>query len=249
MMRRTLALLAVLCATPAAAETWRASYTVTAAGIPILDATITLQIEGDAYRVETSTRTRGMASWVVDLRNTTRANGTFEGDDPRPREYRTDGVSRGRPRHVLIEYAGNTPRVLRAEPPSAQERRPVPEAETRGAVDQLSAMAKLIRVTQRTGRCDGELRVYDGRQLTAFRSRTAGTVQISEGSALRCDVETRALAGTRLDRDAAEAARPQPVTAWLGVVGPGYPPVPVRIELTSRWWGTVTASLVNLERG
>ncbi|MBY0338926.1 MAG: DUF3108 domain-containing protein [Acetobacteraceae bacterium] len=248
-MPRVLALLFLTIPGLASAEAWRATYTVTAAGVPVLDSIVTLQFEGDAYRVESLNRSRGLASWIVSLRNTTRSDGVFDGDRPRPRQFSLDGVVRGRPRHVLVEYGrdGN-PVVRRAEPPSREERHPVSEAETRGTVDQLSAIAMLVRVTARTGRCDGQVRVFDARQVTDFRSSSAGIERFQDGQALRCQVETRILAGARLDRDPVEAARPQPVTAWIASPGPGLPPLPLRIELTSRWWGGVTATLSGVER-
>jgi hypothetical protein len=147
-----------------------------------------------------------------------------------------------------MSYAAGQPRILAIEPPNHTERHPVPTDQTFGAVDSLSAMAWLVREAQRTGSCAGEKRIYDARQLTHFVSRTTGNENLADGVALRCAMESRTLAGFRLDRDPAEAARPQMITAWIAAPMPDAPPVPVRIELASRWWGRLQAELTGFRR-
>lgn len=245
-----LALAAFAPLTPAlAAERWTATYSVAAAGIGVIEAVVHVDLGAAGYRVESEVRTRGIAATLVSGRQRTEVEGTWGPAGPIPRRYLTEGVWRGQPRRVEIEYpTGGLPRVLAMEPPSQTERRPVPPEMTRGAVDGLSAIAWLVREAQRTGSCAGEKRLYDARQVTLISSRAMGTEQVAEGTALRCALETRVLAGSRLDRDEAEAARPQPITAWIASTAPGAPPVPIRVELASRWWGTVTATLTGLRR-
>ncbi len=228
-------------------ERWTATYSVAAAGVGVMEAVVRVELGATGYRVESEVRTRGIAATLISGRQRTEVEGSWGPTGPAPRRYVTEGVWRGQPRRVEIEYpSGGLPRVLAMEPPSQTERRPVPPEMTRGAVDGLSAIAWLVREAQRTGSCAGEKRLYDARQVTLISSRPAGTEQVPEGTALRCALESRVVAGSRLDRDEAEAARPQPITAWIASTAPGAPPVPIRVELASRWWGTVTATLTGL---
>jgi len=249
MMRRYLLALVALAPATASAESWTASYSLAAAGITVMEATVRVEFTPEGYRVESQVRTRGVAGAVVSGRQTTRVEGSWSETGPVPRRYMTEGAWRGQPRRVEMEYGRDgAPRILLMEPPSQTERRPVPPEMTRGAVDSLSAVAWLVHEARRTGSCEGERRIYDARQVTHISSRPAGVETIAEGTALRCQMESRVLAGSRLDRDEADAARPQPITAWIASTSPGAPPVPVRIELASRWWGTVTATLTGLRR-
>ncbi len=253
MTRAAAALLALAAlATPARAHSldrWYATYSVAAAGVGVMEAVVRVELGAAGYRVESEVRTRGVAAAVVSGRQRTEVEGSWGPSGPIPTRYATEGVWRGQPRRVVIEYpAGGLPRVVAMEPPSEVERRPVPPEMTRGAVDGLSAIAWLVREAQRTGSCAGEKRLYDARQVTLISSRPVRTEPVPEGTALRCALESRVLAGSRLDRDEAEAARPQPITAWFASTQPGAPPVPIRIELASRWWGTVTATLTGLRR-
>ena len=67
------------------------------------------------------------------------------------------------------------------------------------------------------------------------------------GEALRCGFESRLLAGWRSDREAEWARKPQPATAWLGRPLPGRLAIPVRIEMPSRWLGTIRVVLQSVE--
>jgi hypothetical protein len=253
MKRAAAALVALAAAAPLdharAAERWTATYSVAAAGIGVMEAVVQVELGPLGYRVESEVRTRGVAAAVVSGRQRTEVEGTWGTAGPVPTRYATEGVWRGQPRRVVMEYpSGGLPRVVAMEPPNQVERRPVPPEMTRGTVDGLSALAWLVREAQRTGSCAGEKRLYDARQVTLISSRPMGTEPVPEGTALRCALESRVLAGSRLDRDEAEAARPQPITAWIASTAPGAPPVPIRVELASRWWGTVTATLTGLRR-
>jgi hypothetical protein len=67
------------------------------------------------------------------------------------------------------------------------------------------------------------------------------------GPALRCELKSRVIAGFRIDQDQAEAGKPQPATAWLGRPVSGAGPLPVRIEIPTRWFGDVRIVLTGVE--
>lgn len=231
-------------ALPAAAESWRAEYLVSVAGVTVMEAQVTFELDARGYRVESRIRTRGPANLVGRGEQTTRAEGSWRGDEAVPRLYATQGSWRGSPRATTIEYSGGEPQVRRLVPDVDMPRTPLPEGSRRGTIDALSGLARLARSVDRTARCDGESLTYDARRLTRITVRTVG----QETAGLRCEIETRQIAGIPLERDPVEAARPQLTQAWFGRPQEGGPAVPLRVELSSRWWGRIEANLVKLER-
>jgi hypothetical protein len=249
MRKRLLALLVlVLPGRPEAAPV-DLTYSVYAAGFRILELTARLDLGEDRYRIEATSRTVGAADLFARSQQVTMAEGGWRGPEPVPRLYRADGTLRGEPRRVHIDFDGRRPILRRVEPPNEAEREAVPEALLPGALDGISVIARLMRLAGLEGSCDAEARTYDGRRLQAWRSRTEGTERLTlrpirfDGTVLRCGFEGRVIAGFRTADPRGDAARPFAGTAWLGTVSPYLPPVPVRLEFETRWFGTTRAEL------
>ena len=252
---RTL-LLALLGATalslPARAQPVAATYTVHAAGLTIMELNALVDITETTYAVELRTRLRGVASAFGGGELVTRVEGVWQGDTARPRRYAAEGSLRGESRRTVLEWPNNQPAIRVMVPPNDAERLPVPDAEQRNTIDSLSAIAQLIRQVRRTGRCDGVVRVYDGRRLSSMAANTQGREAFPaardewSGTALKCAFEGRFLAGYRRDEDLEVARRPQYGTAWLGESAPGQQVIPVRVEAASRWFGTLSARLASV---
>lgn len=235
-----------------------ARYEVHAAGLTVMrvEARFELDMPGGLYRVSTRIRTTGLVGLFSQGDQTTSVEGQWRGNQPMPLRYRVAGTWRGAPRQVAIDWqpADGMPVVGALVPPNEGDRQPVPPELQRATMDGLSALAKLTRTVAETGRCDAEARVFDGRRRADYQVRTIGLEPLPPrdcigGEALRCAFESRLVAGIRADQDPEEARRPQPATAWLARVAPAAMPVPVRIELPSRWFGTIRAELVGLELG
>lgn len=242
-------------AEPRAAMPLAAQYEVRVAGLTVIRAAALLDLGERAYRVVTRVRATGLAGLFDSGEQVTSAEGRWLGDRPLPRSYRVDGTWRGTRREVALDYVGEggLPVVRALEPAETGEREPVPEALRRGTTDTLSALAQLARTVAQTGRCEGVAATYDGRRRLDISAQTEGTDLLPPqrgfpgGEALRCVLESRLVAGRRLEDDAARAHRPQRAIAWLAPVGPAGQMVPVRIEAPSRWFGTIRIELVGLE--
>ncbi|MCB4823031.1 DUF3108 domain-containing protein [Roseicella aerolata] len=234
------------------AEPLLARYEVRFAGLHVMDVEAVLDLEGHRYRVTTRTRTTGLAGVFSRSDQVTLVEGAWRGAEPLPARYRAEGTWRGDRREVAMDWvAPGQPVLRRLEPPREPEREPVPEALQRGTMDTLSAMAKLTRTVALTGRCEGGAAVYDGRRRADITAWTDGVQRLPQnahfgGEALRCGFESRLLAGARLDRDPEEAKKPQPATAWIGRPLPDRPPIPVRIEVPTRWFGHVRVVLAGV---
>jgi len=237
----------------ARAQTMRASYEVIAAGMVVLELEARIEMSPAAYRVETEFRTRGLAALVASGQQVTRASGGFAGVVARPADFVSEGVWRGRMRRIALDWQGTQPRIRELTPPETEEREPVPEAERRGTVDVLSLITSIGRQVAATGHCDAASPVFDGRRRSDFVSSARGMERIPawrgawHGDALRCDYEGRMVAGFRRDEDREEASKPQRGTAWIAAPYTGAPTVPVRVDIPTRWFGTVTALLLRAE--
>ncbi len=251
-MRRLLPLLPFLLATPAGAQPLHAVYEVYAGGFTVLEFELALDVRDGAYRVQSAFRTRGMAATFAPGEQVTRAEGGWRGAEARPSAYSTEGQWRGRARRIVLGWEGVDPVVRTLDPPE-EEREAVPAEMRRGTVDLLSALASLTRRVQQTGRCEATLRVFDGRRLSDYaavtetRDRIAPWRSAWHGEALRCGFEARQVAGFRRDQSREEAAAPHRGTAWLATPYAGAPPIPVRVDIPTRWFGTATAVLVRAE--
>ncbi|WP_270934071.1 DUF3108 domain-containing protein [Falsiroseomonas oryzae] len=252
-MRSILAALLLLLPGAAAAEALRATYEVYALGSTVLELEARFELTRDAYRVETTLRTRGIAALVASGEQLSRVRGGWAGERPQPADFVTEGVWRGRMRRIALDWDGAEPRVLDLVPSEAEERDPVPEAMRRGTVDVLSALAQLARQVAREGHCELTAPVFDGRRRSDFATRTEGREILRpwrgawQGEALRCGFEGRLVAGFRRDQDRAEAAAPQRGTAWIAPPYAGAPAIPVRLDIPTRWFGTATAVLLRAE--
>jgi hypothetical protein len=235
------------------AEPFVAQYEIRAAGLAMLRAEVTIDLDGTQYRVISRMRSAGLGSVLSRSDSVTSVEGRWRGADPVPARYRMQGLWRGDQRTVAMDWASPGQPVVNRLEPEEPEREPVPEALRRGTVDTLSAMAKLARAVALTGRCEGSAAVYDGRRRTDIRAWTEGMERLpgsgpAAGEALRCGFESRLLAGARLDRDAEEARKPQLSTAWLGRPQPGLPAIPLRIDLPGRWFGGLRVVLTGVQR-
>jgi hypothetical protein len=194
----------------------------------------------------------GMVGVFARGDQTTSVEGSWRGLDPVPARYRVTGTWRGERRAVVMDYGPSGMPILRTLQPPNANREAVPDSLQAGTTDALSALAKLTRTVARTGRCDTGARVFDGRRRADYAVQTAGQgVLPAEGGfggpALKCIFEGRLIAGRLDDQDPEEARRPQMADIWLGQPLPGRGPLPVRIELPTRWFGTVRAVLTGIE--
>lgn len=250
----TAAALGAAIASPAeAAGPVHLRYAVYVHGFRAMAADATLQFDGAHYAVTVADHAVGLVGALISTHTQSRAEGALDAPGARPGSYTSAGYSRGADRRTAIDWTDGQP-VVRVLTPVEAQRELVPAAESAGAIDPLSAFAAVVADTAATGRCDARLRVFDGARLTDFTMRAAGTATLPDsdrsrygGTALRCDFSTREIAGFLHDDNFARAHDPQGGTAWVGRVGAGVPPVPIRAEFSTLDHGVVQAYLVGEE--
>ena len=235
---------------PARAMPVEATYAVLHSGVTVMDVQLSLRMAEGQYRIASIARARGLGRLFLPREQRAEAEGRLAGGEVLPVRYLAEGEWRGGARRTVLEYLGRVPRPAVLEPPEAPDRIPVPPEQTEGTIDTLSALLSLSRATAATGRCDLAGAVFDGRRRMEWTSRTLGLDRPPlpglAGEALRCRLEGRVVAGFRRGDDPARAGRARQAEAWIAVLGPGLPPLPVRVEVPSTFLGAFRLDLVRL---
>lgn len=244
------ALILLFCPLAARAQTARAHYAAYATGLNVFRLDMDFTLTPRDYRMHLAFRTAGTVGFLIRAEQDTVVEGAFAGDRPAPRRFYSSGIFRGNPRVTQIDYPKGQPEIRTLTPPNEQEREPVPPSDQAGTIDSLSAMARLVRQVNASGRCDGRSRTYDGRRLAELSARTVGPETLEptgrssfSGTALRCDFEGRQLAGFKLDDDRAKAQQPRHGSAWFAATVPGGPLIPVRMQFETDVIGALTMYL------
>jgi hypothetical protein len=237
-----------------AEEPLRLTYRTYAVGVPVADVEARIVLGPWSYQLALAFRTTGVAALVIGGYHTSSVYGIWLNDLAVPRQYTSDSVWHGETRAVLIDYDQGIPTVGRLLPPPEPEQEPVGADLQANSIDPLSALAALMRIVARSGRCDTGVRTFDARRAAEMTVQTVGmeTLEPSgrssfSGKALRCDFVSRILAGFRIDQADKTDYRPLRGSAWLAVAVPGRPSVPVRMTLETRWFGGVTSYLTGAE--
>ena len=194
---------------------------------------------GDAdYRAQVRLHSDGMLAKLVDFSLEAKAAGLAGNGGLRPRRFQVASQWReSTGRLVEIDYAKGGAPALRVEPPADEDDRDeVPEALRWDTLDPISATLELVQQLARSGRCEGEVAVFDGRRrynvITQHLGETvlkASKVAPYGGPAIRCGVSFERIAGFWRQPRREQSGEPNvevflaPMTAWT-------PPVPVRIH-------------------
>jgi hypothetical protein len=239
---------------------WGVTYDGFAHGLLVLKMRAHLILTPGGYDGELSFRTAGMVGWMIHDVDDSHVVGRFAASEPgavpdlaQPSRFDDVGNLRGADRTTRMSYRGGVPAVETLTPPVEVERKPVPPEVTPNTIDNLSALAMLVRHVGATGRCDGRATLFDGRRLTTLAVRTAGTEALPKtgrsifaGQALRCDVDGNQLYGFKKNESEAEQRRTKHGNAWLATLLPHAPPVPVRVVFTNKDLGEVTLYLTGI---
>ncbi len=237
---------------------WTVDYDGFAHGILALKLHATLNLAPTTYEGALSFHTAGMIGWMVHSTDDSHVQGRFVkaapddqgADRAEPSSFVSVGNLRGTDRVTRMTYQNGMPVIGTLTPNVLLERKPVPPTAWPHTIDNLSALAMLVRQVADTGRCDGSATLFDGRRLTTLAARTAGTEALAHtgrslfaGQALRCDFDGNQVYGFKNDESEAEQRRTKHGNAWLATVLPNEPPVPVKVIFTNKALGEVTLYL------
>jgi hypothetical protein len=209
--------------------------------IPVAEAQVTLDQTAGRYVIAGSGRTVVPAGLFVDWQGEATSEGLRDGW--RVARHESTGRVGDRVRRTTVEWpaAEAPPRFTADPPPDSAEIVPLPEGATLGTVDPYSASLRLLATLERTGRCEGTERVFDGRRRydvtvaqIAAETLTAEVPGAYAGPALRCRLSQTWIGGHGRDWRPSGAGR----DVWVARLGDGTW-VPVRLDLPTRFGAVV----------
>jgi len=225
-------------------------YQIYFGGLNVMQLGVDVGVSPDAYGVTARVQTVGVAGFVAPWTSVATSEGSIEAGRIEPRLHRVHGEYRGNTRTTAIDFDdnGEVAGVALHPPPGKGPNDQVPEALRRGAIDPPSALFALTRLMSQDGRCEGRMRVFDGRRrydvVLADRGHealSANSYSAFQGSALRCDFHFEPIVSEYVAQPDRKR-RFRSGRAWFAELIPGRPVVPVRLEID----GDYAQTLVHL---
>ncbi len=249
---------AIAIATPAAATAGRGVlyYKVYFGGFAAASLEIDRERTANDYRITTKLRTLGVIDQLFPWTLRSYSRGRLAGAEPRPAAAGQNSDWRGRVRRVDIRYADGRPIVERLAPAAEpDDRTPVADDDLRGTVDLAGAILALSLDAEEGRECARLVPVFDGRRRYDLIAERIGVETIRrfgrpglEPRALKCRVSMVRHAGfRRIGRRGGSDAKRRSATVWLAPTGAGMPPLPMRVEIDTRW-GLIIAHLMRVRR-
>ena len=268
MRRRALTLAALMLLAPRAVRaqeaapdsSWTAHYAAYAHGLHTADITTDVALTASGYAFRLRVRTTGLVGVFVHSQLDSFAEGYWQGPRASPMRFESTGRAGGQAWHTLIEYRNAEPLLRILQPTIDEPRDPVPPAMLAGAIDNLSALAMLLRLVRQSGACEAAVTTFNGRIVLDFSVHGAGVQTLAAaphspyaGPALRCDFTGLERAGFRRGASTQSRQRPRRGSAWFAPVaadgaGDALPPLPIRMRFDTAWVGYVTLYLQSLTR-
>jgi hypothetical protein len=227
--------------TAAGAQTLKADYDVTLAGIPLGTADLSSTFEGQKYTMQFAVKLTGLARMLTGGKGAATASGALTGPQPQPTAFAVTSRSSSDERTVRMGLAGGNVSAVEVNPPVDEkpDRVAIKEADKRGVIDPLSAL--LMPVAAGKGptdpaNCNRTLPVFDGAArfnvvLSYGETKTAETAGY-KGQVLVCNARYVPISGHRALRPATKFMQDnKDMSVWLAPVEGQKVLVPVRIAV------------------
>jgi hypothetical protein len=221
------------------------------AGLHVATNRTELDQSGDTYTIKASIETRGLAGWFVTMKSNAQAKGRLSADAAQPESFRADTERNGVEHHEKITYATDGGVNGSSAPPSKEPVKPVPSAQMRGTVDNLTAYFLLERQLGRGGKCDLTVAVFDGRQRYDLKFTDGGQQKLSPASGQNfagvttlCHMKRVEIAGFPTKAEDSEGARSG--TLWYARLVPGNLVQGIRMEMETEA-GQISAYLAEVQ--
>ncbi|GGE13605.1 hypothetical protein GCM10011390_35880 [Aureimonas endophytica] len=225
---------------PAAADTLSTRYDVSLIGLPVGRAEFKTEISGNAYSVDGTLSSSGLADLLTTIKGTSSVAGRIAGDKLFATRYGLDYKS-GK-KVYKSDVAFQSGRVASAEvQPKAKVNKdfvPVQPEQLRQVVDPLSGLM-LKPVKTPDDLCTRTLPFYDGWSRVDLKFSPAGRKPIEtdgfKGEAIACDVRIQPVSGYKVTSSGVKFIVRQTVQIWFapigatGIYAPVYARVPTQI--------------------
>lgn len=199
------------------------------------------------YQVDVAARTEGMIGRLFPFKMTARTSGERDAEAAgglQPQRYGVRSKWRDQDRRVHIRYGKQGQPLIKVDPPAAEDDRDeVPPEQIIGALDPMSAVVSLMEQVTASGRCEGEVAIFDGRRRYDMVVRHIGAAVLEPndyspyaGPATECRAGLRPVSGFWRDPKKRESSYNE-VKVYIAPVFEGLPAVPVRLEAKREFIG------------
>lgn len=225
------------------------TYRIYYGGFEVLRLTVDLRMAPENYALEMKFRTLGVIGALFPWTMRAYSHGLLTRNGVRPVAAGHRNSWRGNQRWVELRYPSRGPIVVDAHPPEEGDK-PSPESLI-GAIDLASAVVAMTRTLDKDRNCGDRLPVFDGRRRYDLLFKGLGDSVIRRsgysafaGPVVKCRVGMDRLAGFRKSHKSygGWGAADRAASVFMGRPFIDAPPVPVRIEIETRW-GDVIAHL------
>ena len=239
-------LLGVTAAQPASAERITMRYEIYGLfGIQVLELHTSLDEDGRRYQVAANYATTGIAGVIVPQSTQAVATGRLGPGTAFPDTFRNDTKRSGTERRSVIRYKDDGTVDGSSQPPPHN---PVPAAEMRNTVDNLTAYLRVERQVATKGSCDMTAPVFDGRYRYDLVFSTGGRENLTPRSGQKFTgpaVVCRMVRHNRIVEEAEKNEGASQGTVWYATNLIPEHVVPVRMRLETQI-GAVDAYLAEL---
>jgi hypothetical protein len=228
------------------------NYQIYFGGLNVMQLAVDVGVASDAYDVRARVQTVGLAGFLAPWTSVAVSEGSIDDGRIEPRLHRVRGEWRGRERTIDIDFDddGEVTTVALYPQPGNGPNDQVPVELRQGAIDPPSALFSLTRLMAQEGRCQGRMRVFDGRRrydvVLTDRGRDtliANDYSAYHGVAIRCDFHFEPIVSEYVSQPD-KKRRFRSGRAWFAELFPGRPVVPVRLEID----GDYAQTLVHLHQ-
>lgn len=214
-----------LAATPAVAETFRATYALSIIGLSIGHAYASASLQPNAYKIDIGVKLGGVASLVTDAKGAATASGAIANGTVLPTAYANTSANSTETRTVRMGLDAGSVRAIDIQPPfpDPELRVPVTEGMKRNILDPISAL--LMRVPDGQplvgpAACNRTIPVYDGLVRFDVTLSYVGTKDVQtrgyKGLVSVCSARYTPIAGYRRDSSATKyMANNHNMEVWL----------------------------------
>jgi hypothetical protein len=244
-MRRILFGLTILAAagagTAAGAQTLRADYAVTLAGLPLGTADLSSTFEGPRYTMQFAVKLTGLARMLTGGKGAATASGSILGPQPQPTAFAVTSRSSSAERTVRMGLNAGNVAAVDVNPPVDEkpDRVAIKEADKRGVVDPLSALLMPVasgRGPMDPANCGRTLPVFDGASrfnvVLSYGETRNADIPGYRGQVLVCNARYVPISGHRALRPATKFMEDnRDMSVWLAPVAGQKVLVPVRIAV------------------
>ena len=237
------ALLGLLAAGSAQAETLRARYAVRLIGLSLGTAGVNATFDPSQYKIEANAKLSGIASLVSNSRGVAVSSGSLQPGKPAPSTYATTSSNSTMTRTVRMALTAGTVRAVEISPPIEEGpgRVPVSDAHRHGIIDPLSALVMPVPGGEKLvspAACNRSIPVYDGYTRFDVNLTYVGTRNVSatgySGPVVVCSARYVPVSGHRPDRQVTKfMADNKDMEVWLAPLEASHVLVPFRISVAT----------------